>query len=169
MLGLTDARANNAPMPSVALPTLHLAAELDRRDVEARLEAMHVRIHKERRAEFYHNLLALWPVVLGLGLSCCATMLRDAAAGYAPLLAKFLFPLAALAAFHDVRFGPNAMPTLSQVMLYGQFALDGLLALMLLRQRSAFLTVCVQVVLFHVLFLLSIGCVAGSFSALTMN
>jgi hypothetical protein len=160
---------NLAEIPSIPHGTRYLAAEVDRRDVEARLAAMHVRINEERRAEFYHHLFGLWPIALGLGLSCCATPLRDAAADYAPLLAKFLFPLSALAASHDVHFGLGAMPTLSQAMLYAQFTLDGLLASMLLRQRSHLLAVCVQVALFHVLFLLCIGLVAGSFGPLVMN
>ena len=168
-LGLTQLPANNAGMPSAALPPLYVNAEADRRDMDARLEAMRVQLHRERRAQFYRDISNLWPVALGLGLSCCAAPIRDAAAGCAPLLAKFLFPLSALAAFHDIQFRPDAMPTLSLVLLYAQFAVDGVLASMLLRQRSHPLNVCLQLVLFHALFLLSIGLVAGSFGALTMN
>lgn len=169
MLGFTHLPADGARMPSAALPSRYIIAESDRRDLEARMADMHVRINRERRAQFYHNLFRLWPVALGLGLSFCAASLRDAAAGYAPLLAKFLFPLSALAAIHEINLGPTFMPTLSQTMLYAQFSLDGLLACMLLRQRSHLLTVCGQVALFHVLFLLCIGCVTGSFGDLMTN
>jgi hypothetical protein len=160
---------NLAEIPSIPYGNRHMAVELDRREMEARMAAMRVQIHKDRRAEFYRDLLSLWPVALGLGLSCCANPLRDAVAGFAPLLAKFLFPLSALAATHDLHFGPDGMPPLSQVMLYAQFTLDGLLASMLLRQRSHLLSSCVQVALFHLLFLLCIGWETGSFGALMMN
>lgn len=168
-LGLTQLPANNAGLPSAALPPLYVNAEADRRDVDARLEAMHMRLRRERRAQFYRDITNLWPVALGLGLSCCAAPIRDAVAGVAPLLAKFLFPLSALAAFHDMHLGPDALPALSLVLLYGQFFVDGLLVCMLLRQRSHPLNVCLQLVLFHALFLVSIGLVEGSFSAIAMN
>lgn len=158
-----------AEIPASPRGSRYLVAELDRREMEVRMAAIHVQIHKERRAEFYSSLLSLWPIALGLGLSCCATPLHDAVTGFAPLLAKALFPLSTLAALHEIHFGPDGMPTLSQVMLNAQFILDGLLACMLFRQRSHFLSVCVQVALFHVLFLLCIGWEAGSFGALMMN
>ncbi len=169
MLGLSQVPANGSGMPSAALPPLYINAELDRHDLADRMAALHERIVKERRAEFYGNLLSLWPVALGLGLSCCAAALHDAAAGYMPMLAKLLFPLSALAAYRDIHIGSDAMPSLSQIMLYAQFTLDGLLVCMLLRQRCHWLTVGLQVALFHVLFLFCIGWAAGSFGALTMN
>lgn len=168
-LGLTQSAANNAGMPSAALPPLYVNAEADRLNMDVRLEAMHLQLRKERRAQFYRDISNLWPIALGLGLSCCTMPIRDAVASYAPLLAKFFFPLSALAAFHDIHVGPDALPALSLVLLYGQFFMDGLLACMLLKQRSHPLNVCLQLVLFHALFLVSIGLVAGSFSVLTMN
>lgn len=169
MLQSLNLQADYAVLPPLStepVVSAPVVAELDRHDLANRMAALHEQIHKERRAEFNSNLLNLWPVALGLTLSCCATALRDAAAGYTPLLAKFLFPLSALAVLHDVHFGTDAMPPISLVMLYAQFALDGLLACMLLRQRSHWVTVCVQIALFHGLFLLSIGWAAGSFGAL---
>lgn len=167
MLQRLNLQADYPVLPPLSVQPV--AAELDRRDFEGHLADLHTRLHRERRAQFYRNLSNLWPIALGIAMSCCATSLRDAVAGYAPILAKFLFPLSVLAAFHDTHLGPDAMPTLSQVMLYAQFFVDGLVACILLRQRSHWLTVCAQIALFHGLFLLSIGWVAGSFRAVTMN
>ncbi|MGB0063758.1 MAG: hypothetical protein WBP85_04865 [Terracidiphilus sp.] len=158
-----------ADIPLSPLGSRQIAAEMDRRDINARLAAMHVSIHKERRARFYGNLFSLWPVALGVGMSFCSTSLCDAAGNYAPLVAKLLFPLSFLAAQHEMHLGPDAMPALSQVMLFAQFPLDGLLVCMLLRQRSNLLSVCGQVALFHVLFLVCIGWVTGSFRGIMAN
>lgn len=167
MLQSLNLQADYAALPP--LPVETVVSELDRHDLASRMAALHEQIHRERRAQFYRDISNLWPVVLGLGLSCCAAPIRDAAAGCAPLLAKCLFPLSALAALHDVRLGSDALPALSLVLLYAQFVIDGLLVRMLLRQRSHPLNVCLQLVLFHALFLVSIGVAAGSFSALMMN
>lgn len=162
-------RARNAEEhESNALRSLQIAAEVDRRDVEAHVAELHARILSERRAASYRNLMNLWPVAVGLGLSFYAPTLYEMAAGYTPWAAKLLFSFSALVGQHEVRLG-RALPSLSQVMLYAQFPLDGLLASGRLRKGSHVLIVCGQVILFHGVILLCIALGNGAFSGILRN
>lgn len=159
-----DFQSDCSAMPPLPRRFRPIAAGVDRRDVEANLAAVHKQIRKQRRAKFYGNLLSFWPVVLGIVLSFYAPELRDLAGGFASLPAKLLFPLSALAALHEIPGISAPLPALSQLLLYAQFPFDGLLAFMLLRQRSGLLNICSQVMCFHIVFLLCIGIETGSLS-----
>jgi hypothetical protein len=149
-------------MPVGLLLPFHLAAELERRQVAALMEARSQQRRRERRVHFWKRLATFWPVALGLTIGVYAPLLHDRADGCASWTALFLFPLSALAAQRETLWSPAATQTLCQAMLYAQLPLDGLLAAIFLRQRVTWLNMCVQVALLHVLVLLCLGLSTGS-------
>ncbi len=161
MLESTQPAADGTGMPAGLLLPFHLAAEFERRQVAALMEARSRQRRRERRVKFWKRLATFWPIALGLALGVRAPLLHDLADGYASWGAVLLFPLPALAAQRDTLWSHAATQTLCQVMLYVQLPLDGLLAAIFLRQRVHWVNVCVQVALLHGFVLLFLGPATG--------
>jgi len=108
----------------------------------------------------------LWPVPLGLLMGYYAPMLHDLAAVWSPWLATLVFSLSALTAQNDSTLGSQ---TVSQIMLYVQFPLDGMLVYLLLRRRISLLTVCGQLTCLHLFAVITIALATGSIGRLLTN
>ena len=165
----TQSAADGAGMPAGSLSLPQGLAELVRLELAAHMAAINKQMRTEQRARFWRNLATLSPVALGLAMGLYAPLLGDLAAGYAPWAATLLFPLSALAAQHEIHLSLGAAHSLSQAMLYAQFPLDGLLAAMLLRQRSTLWSVCGQVIFLHALALLCMGPATGPLGRFLAN
>lgn len=162
MLESTQPAADGTGMPAGLLLPFHLAAEFERRQVAALMEARSRQRRRERRVKFWKRLATFWPVALGLALGVRAPLLHHLADGYASWVAVLLFPLSALAAQHETLTSPAATQMLCQVMLYAQLPLDGLAAAIFLRRRVTWLNACVQVASLHVFMLVFLGLATGS-------
>ena len=152
-----------AGLPLIPLRPFANSADLERRETEKRIAALHRQMHWERRVKFYRNLASFWPIALGVALSLYAPSLRDMAGSYASWAAKLLLPLWALTALHQAPVLWSDLPAVSQFMLYAQFPLDGLIACRLVRQRSSLWNVGGQLAFLHAIFLLCITLETASF------
>jgi hypothetical protein len=149
-------------IPAGSLSSLHFDTELERREIAMLLAAMKKRVRRERRARFWRNLVSYWPAALGAVLGVYAPALSHLAARCAPWAATFLFPLPALAAQPALQLSSAAAQALTQLMLYAQLPLDGLMAASLLRRRSPLWMVCGHLIFLHALAVLCLALVNGS-------
>ena len=165
----TKFAAQCAGFPTGSLASSYVATELERLHLMARMAAVHKQMRRERQARAFRYWVTFWPVALGVLLGAYAPLLRDLAAGYAPWVATLLFPLSAAAEQRELHFSLSMAQTLSQVMLFAQFPLDGMLARMVLKHRPTVMSVCGQVACLHTLALLYIALVTGSLSQILPN
>jgi hypothetical protein len=156
-------------MPAGSLSPFYVEIELERLHLAARIVAVNRQTRREQQARFYRYVITFWPVALGVLLSAYAPLLHDLAASYGTWAATILFPFSAVAEQHGLNISWATAQTLSQVMLYAQFALDGLMARMVLKHRTTLKGVCGQVAGFHALAVLYIALVSGSFNQFLMN
>jgi hypothetical protein len=169
MVENTQFAAEGAGMPAGALSSAYIATELERLHLMARIAAVTKQMRKERQARSTRYWISFWPLALGVLLGFYAPLLRDLAAGYAPWAATLLFPLSVVVQQRELHFSLGMAQALSQVMLYAQLPLDGLLARMVLKHRPTVWSVCGQVTCLHVLALLYLGLVSGSLSQILGN
>jgi hypothetical protein len=161
--------AEGAGMPAGALSPAYIATELERLHLKARIAAVNKQMRRERQARSTRYWASFWPLALGVLLGFYAPLLRDLAASYAPWAATLLFPLSAVAQQRELHFSLGMGQALSQVMLYAQLPLDGLLARIVLKHRPTVWSVCGQVTCLHVLAVLYLGLVTGSLSQIFPN
>jgi hypothetical protein len=126
-------------------------------------------MRRERRMRAYRHWVTFWPVALGILMGAYAPLLRDLAASYSPWAATVLFPLSTVMQQHGFNFSSITVQTLSQVLLFAQFPLDGLLACMILKHRPTMMGVCGQVAGLHTLAVLYVALVSGSFNQFLPN
>jgi hypothetical protein len=108
--------------------------------------------HKQRkRSESMESLVRLWPVWIGALLACFAPDIYGLIAPLSPWAARVVFPLVALAGYHELQLGSIMSRLLPQILLYAQFPVEGLVAKIFLRQRVTFAGVAGQLLLFHFL------------------
>jgi hypothetical protein len=158
-----------AGVPTGSLASAYIATELERLHLKARIAAVNKQMRRERQARSLRYWATFWPVALGVLLGAYGPLLHDIAASYAPWAATLLFPFSAVAEQRGLNFSWTMAQTLSQLMLYAQFPLDGLLARMILKHRPTVMSVCGQVACLHTLAVLYIALVAGSFSQFLPN
>jgi hypothetical protein len=169
MLESTQFAAECAGLPTGSLSPAYIGTELERLYLTERIAAVSQQMRRERQARSRRYWATFWPVALGVLLGAYGPLLHDIAASYAPWAATLLFPFSAAAAQRELHLSLTIAQTLSQVMLYAQFPLDGLLARMVLKHRPTVLSVCGQVAGLHTLAVLYIVLVTGSLSQILSN
>jgi hypothetical protein len=156
-------------VPTGSLSSAYIATELERLHLKARIAAVNKQMRRERQARSYRYWATFWPVALGALLGAYAPLLRDLIAGHAPWAATLLFPLSVVAQQREIHLSLTMAQAISQVMLYAQFPLDGLLARKILKHRPNVMSVCGQVACLHTLAVLYIALVTGSLSQIFPN
>jgi hypothetical protein len=169
MLDSPQFAGEGAGVPAGSYAPAFAAAELERQQMLRCLADFHGRLRLERQTRSLRRLASLWPVALGVVLGAYGPVLRDLAAGYAPWAVTLLFPFSALVGERGLHLSWDATQTLAQLLLYAQFPLEGLLACMVLRHRVGLFKVAGQVICAHVLAVLYLGLVSGSFSQFLAN
>lgn len=158
-----------AGAPAGSLASSYIATELARLHLQARIATVNREMRRVRQARALGHWLTFWPVALGVLLGFYAPGLRDLATGYAPWAATLLFPLSAVAQQREIHLSLGTALTLSQIMLFAQFPLDGVLARMILKHRPTAMSVCGHVAGLHTLAVLYIAFVTGSLSQVFPN
>lgn len=124
---------------------------LRRQELEAGLALLRVRRRAERRDRFWAALPNYWPIALGLFLGAISPGLRVVATFWGHWCMVMVFPFVLLAARPEIQVGGPITSALPAVMLYAQFPIEGWLARFILKRRTKFSSVVVQVLLFHFL------------------
>lgn len=106
---------------------------------------------QERHKKFIQNLIASWPIGVGMLLAVCAPMLSDILAVFKPWGMWIVFPFAELCARPELHMGGGFQQMAPQVMLFLQFPLEGLMAKKFLKGRCTVSGVSGQVLLYHLL------------------
>lgn len=146
-----------------------VVAEIERRQLFLHLQAYHERLRLEQQSRFWRRMASFWPVALGLVLGLCSPYLYGLVTESANWAATLLFPLTAVTDQRDLHMSRSLAQALSQILLYAQFPIDGLLARMLLKRRVGVLEVCEQVTFFHVFIALYLGLASGYLGQMLPN
>lgn len=140
--------------------------EVYNRQKKANIAALRER---ERRARHGHSLKELsmyWPVAVGIVLSFFAPRLMELVTPFQPWGKWLVFPYMAILERPEVRLSGDA-GLLPMWMLYVQFPLEGMLAIMALRGKVTIGGVSGQVLTYHLLGaaeLFLVNCALGHFS-----
>jgi len=106
---------------------------------------------QERHQKFIKNLIASWPIGVGMLLAMCAPMLSDILAVIKPWGMWIVFPFVELCARPELHMGGDFQQFAPQVMLFLQFPLEGLMAKKFLKGRCTVTGVSGHVLLYHLL------------------
>lgn len=132
-----------------------------KRELEESMAVLHARREAERREQLRRRIVALWPLGLGVLLGLLGPEIEFVAETLGPWCMTLVYPFVELALRPEIQVGPitHMLPT---VMLYTQFPIEGLLALIVLKRRVRPMSVIWQVSLFHFLGLAELWMLSGS-------
>jgi hypothetical protein len=118
--------------------------------------------HREqRRRRRLGSTLRLWPIAVGLLLALFAPALCAFLTRSHPWGMWLVFPFALLAHRPELDVNDQIARILPQVILYAQFPLEGLLAIMVLRRHVTISGVGGQILYFHFLAAVQLAMVSG--------
>lgn len=118
--------------------------------------------HQEQRRKMRLGwLLRLWPIGMGLVLSLFAAPLRAFFLRSHPWGMWLVFPFTLLAHRPEIAVNEQLSRTLPRVILYLQFPLEGLIALLIVRRRVTLPGVTGQIVYFHFLAAVQLAMITG--------
>jgi hypothetical protein len=164
MLENTEFAAECAGYSSIPASQCYASVETERHQVSLLIAAFHRSMRAERQYQSLLRLASLWPVALGLLLGFYAPLLRDLAANSAPWALNLLFPFSAVVSERGLNLSWDAAQGLAQFLLYAQFPLEGLLVRLVLKHRVDLFHVLGKITCLHVIAVLYLGLVSGSFS-----
>jgi hypothetical protein len=122
------------------------------------------RWRQKRREELRLSVIRLWPLVVGLLLTCVVPELHGLASRFQPWGMCLLFPFVELASRKELHLFSALAETLPHFVLYAQFPVEGLLARMVLRNRVTFSGVACQILFYHVLGATELWLLSGGLS-----
>jgi hypothetical protein len=134
-----------------AIKSLRRQEARESSDLEAGLVAMRARQRAERQKEFLARLPGYWPIAVGLFLGAISPVLKVMATALGHWCMVLVFPFVLLAARPEIQVGAPITSTFPAAMLFLQFPIEGWLARFILRHRTRFSSVVMQVLLFHFL------------------
>lgn len=120
------------------------------REIAEGMTLLKARRRKENEEQRLKNVVAMWPIGVGLILAAFAPVLQTAAQAIGPWAMTIVFPFVVLAERPEMKVGPITY-LLPSIMLYAQFPVEGLLAKIILRRPVLPFSVMMQVLLFHFL------------------
>ncbi len=132
------------------------------RQLEAEQEFFHTWQREQRRKELLRRMGKLWPIAMGVFLGLVAPQLHDLVARFEPWSMWVVFPFAVLAGRPELRVIDRLVRNLPLIVLYLQFPLEGLIALLVLRRRITVPAVAGQIFYFHYLAGLQLLMIGGA-------
>ena len=106
---------------------------------------------REARKQRLYFLAGLWPFWVGCIMAAMAPEVKEFFAPFNPWVMRVIFPLVAIGARPEIKLASSISGFLPMLLLVGQFPLEGLLARALVRGRTAFWPVMVQIAFIHAL------------------
>ena len=124
---------------------------------------------QRRRRRMGRVLLRLWPIAAGLLLALCAAPLGAFLMRSHPWGMWLVFPFTLLAGRPEVAVNEQLAHTLPRVILYAQFPIEGLVALLAVRRHVTFPGVTGQIFYFHFLAALQLAMLSGMLNPLLIH
>jgi len=115
----------------------------------------------EHRKEIWRRVFKLWPIVAGLVLAPFAPQFYAFLVGAHPWAMVVVFPFTLLARSTGLHMSDNLARVLPEAVLYLQFPVEGLIALLVVRRRVTLPAVTGQIFYYHYLASLELLMLSG--------
>ena len=102
--------------------------ELCQQQMRDGLAKMHRELEAEKRKKSMQYFASLWPIAAGLVLACVVPILTDVLEPLGQWAIGIVFPFAVLSMRPELHMGTSIATGVPQMILYGQFPVEGLLA-----------------------------------------
>jgi hypothetical protein len=132
------------------------------RQLEAERALFCLWLQEQRRKRFWRGVGKLWPIAVGAVLGAMAPQLHAVVNKFEPWGLWLVFPFAVLACRPELQVLGQIVRNLPVVLLYAQFPLEGLIAILALRRRVTVPGVAGQVFYLHYLAGLQLLMISGA-------
>ena len=132
------------------------------RQLEAEQALFRLWLQRQRRKRFWRGVGKLWPIAIGAALGAIAPQLHAVVSRFEPWGLWLVFPFAVLGCRPELQVLGQIVRHLPLVLLYAQFPLEGLIAILALRLRVTVPGVAVQVFYLHYLAGLQLLMISGA-------
>jgi hypothetical protein len=130
--------------------------------LEAERALCRLSLRQERRKRFWQAIGRMWPVGLGIVLGFAAPQLHAVVNRFEPWGLWLVFPFAVLACRPELQVVVQLVNHLPTVLLYLQFPLEGLIAILALQRRVTVAGVAAQFLYLHYLAGLQLLMIGGA-------
>lgn len=137
-------------------------ADLNRMEFEAGLAKLHTQQDAEQRKRSTHNLIGLWPVVVGIVLALLAPALSEVLAIFKPWGMGIVFPFVVLSSRPELHLGSSFLGNAPHMVLYAQFPVEGLIARSLFMRHYSSIAVAGRLFSLHILAAVLLVLVSGA-------